>query len=104
MSEIGAGLGVPACPDLMVACVQIEPIVGSKAGNLALSLVLIERAAVGGAKLIVLPELTSSGYVFSSRAEAFSVAESVAEGESVHTWCEAAQRPGIYVVAGFAER
>lgn len=104
MSETSADHGLPAFPDLMVACVQMEPRVGFKPDNIARSVSWVERAAANGAKLIVLPELTSSGYVFNSREEAFSLAESAIDGEAVRAWCEAAERLRVYIVAGFAER
>jgi N-carbamoylputrescine amidase len=91
-------------PDLMVAAVQMEPQVGAKASNIARSLQAIERAAKQGAAVIVLPELTSSGYVFASREEAFSLAETVAEGDATQAWTEAARRLNVHVVAGLAER
>lgn len=104
MSETGATQNLPAFPDLVVACVQMQPHVGHKADNVARSVQLIERAAAGGASLVVLPELSSSGYVFGSREEAFALAETVAEGEAVRAWSEAACRLRIHVVAGMAER
>lgn len=104
MSEKGIVQGLPAFPDVVVACVQMRPNVGHKADNVARSVRLIEQAASGGASLVVLPELTSSGYVFSSREEAFSLAETVAEGDAVHAWCEAASRLRLHLVAGMAER
>lgn len=91
-------------PDLTVAAVQMEPHVGAKADNIAQSLQAIEHAARQGATVIVLPELTSSGYVFASREEAFSLAETVADGDATEVWTEAARRLNVYVVAGLAER
>lgn len=91
-------------PDLTVAAVQMEPRVGSKADNIARSLQAIEHAAGQGATVIVLPELTSSGYVFASREEAFSLAETVHDGDATEVWTEAARRLNVYVVAGLAER
>ena len=58
----------PALAPVRVACCQLEPQVGQKAANLARTADFIERAAQGGANIIVLPELSSSGYVFESRA------------------------------------
>ena len=55
-----------------VACVQMEPVVGHKQANVEKSLGLIGEAASNGARLIVLPELANSGYVFESREEAFA--------------------------------
>lgn len=91
-------------PDITVAAVQMEPHVGAKADNIARSLQAIEHAAGQGATVIVLPELTSSGYVFASREEAFSLAETVADGDATEVWTEAARRLNVYVVAGLAER
>ena len=90
--------------EIRVACLQMEPHVGDKAGNVARSLQLIERAAEAGARLAVLPELTSSGYVFATRAEAFSLAEPVPGGPTTDAWMDAARRHGVVIVAGICER
>jgi N-carbamoylputrescine amidase len=50
-----------------------------------------------------LPELTNSGYVFRSRAEAFAAAEPIPDGPSVQAWRECALQHGVYIVAGIAE-
>ncbi|MGJ7566854.1 nitrilase family protein [Variovorax sp. GB1R11] len=94
----------PAFPDLIVASVQMAPRVGHTAANVERSVRLIEEAAAQGASIVVLPELASSGYVFASRAEAFSLAEPVPDGPSTQAWAEAAQRCKVHVVAGIAER
>ena len=87
-----------------IACLQMEPRVGEKADNVARSLELIERAAADGARLIVLPELCNSGYVFETREEAFDLAEEIPEGETTREWAAAAGRHHAYIVAGIAER
>jgi N-carbamoylputrescine amidase len=90
-----------------VACIQMQPEVGAKASNVAHSVELIEQAHARGARLIVLPELCNSGYVFESREEAFSLSEPLADGETgetIRTWSALATRLGITLVAGFAER
>lgn len=56
-----------------IACIQMEPIVGEKEKNLWRSIQAIEEAATQGAKLIVLPELCNSGYVFKNRNEAWKL-------------------------------
>jgi len=91
-------------PDVTVACVQMAPEVGNKARNLERSLQCIEQAAAEGAKIIVLPELSNSGYAFRSREEAFSLAEEIPGGPSTQAWIEAAMRLKVHVVAGIAER
>ena len=83
-----------------VACVQMEPIIGKKKENLEKSRVLIEQAAREGARLIVLPELANTGYVFKTRDEAFELAEAVPTGESSTFWSQIAVRLGVTVVAG----
>lgn len=90
--------------EIRVACVQMEPKVGEKARNVARSLDFIEQAAGEGAKLIVLPELANSGYVFETREEAFALAEEIPAGETVEAWEETATRLGVWIVAGIAER
>ena len=87
-----------------VACLQFEPVVGEKQRNLDASVRLIEAAAAEGALLIVLPELCNSGYVFETREEAFSLAEAVPAGPSCAAWIAVAQRLGVTLVAGIAER
>lgn len=91
-------------PSTLVASVQMEPRVGHKSENVAISIAAIEDAANRGAELVVLPELANSGYVFSSRDEAFSLAEQTPNGPSTDAWTEVARRKNVYVVAGIAER
>lgn len=94
----------PPAAALRVACIQMEPIVGEKARNLAASLAHIETAAAAGARLLVLPELCNSGYVFATREEAFALSEPIPGGQTCTAWAEAAARLGIWIVAGIAER
>ena len=70
----------------------MEPVVGHKQANVEKSLGLIGEAASNGARLIVLPELANSGYVFESREEAFALSEVVPEGETTKAWTQ--DRPG----------
>lgn len=88
----------------VVACVQMEPRVGEKRENVARSIEYIEEAAKNGASLVVLPELTNTGYVFADREEAFSLAEDLPAGETAQAWANVAQRLGVHIVAGIAER
>ena len=71
-----------------IACIQMEPIVGEKARNVRRTLDLVESAAAQGARLIVLPELCNSGYVFESRDEAFALAEEIPSGPTCGAWME----------------
>jgi predicted amidohydrolase len=87
-----------------IACVQMEPVVGKKEPNVTRSLELVEQAAAQGARLIVLPELCNTGYVFESRAEAFALAEEVPHGPTCEAWMDVARRHGLHLVAGINER
>ena len=87
-----------------IACIQMEPIVGEKDRNISHSISLIDQASDAGAKLIVLPELANSGYVFKSREEAFALAEEVPGGAACDAWMEVARNRNLYIVAGIAER
>ncbi|MBN9508795.1 MAG: nitrilase family protein [Alphaproteobacteria bacterium] len=87
-----------------VACIQMEPVVGAKDTNVRHSLDRIAAAADHGARLIVLPELANSGYVFETREEAFALAETLSDSPTLRAWAEAAARHGAHIVAGIAER
>lgn len=89
-----------------IAIVQNNPQAGlaNKQNNLASSLRYIEEAADSWANLVVFPELTSSGYMFETRSEAFEHGESIEDGASVRMWKEAARQRRIHIAAGLVER
>lgn len=93
-----------AASAIHVASVQTAPVMGNVAANVARSIELVEQAAAQGARLVVLPELANTGYMFATREEAHALAESVPDGPSSRAWIALAQRLGIYLVAGIAER
>jgi len=84
-----------------VAFVQGAPRFGRPEENLERGLSL---AAGVEADLVVLPELWSSGYVFSSHAEVESLAEDAARGPTARALHAAARRERRHLVAGFPER
>src|SRR3546814_1456521 len=69
-----------------VACCQMGPVVGRKDANIAKSVKMSETAAGKGARLVVLPELANSGYVFESREEAWALAEEIPHGKTCEAW------------------
>jgi predicted amidohydrolase len=87
-----------------IACVQMEPVVGEKERNVRRTLERVNEAAGEGAGLIVLPELCNSGYMITSREEAFSLAEEVPGGPTCRAWMDAACARRLHLVAGIAER
>jgi predicted amidohydrolase len=84
-----------------VACQQLAPTVGELEGNRKLTREAVREAVAAGASLVVLPELSTSGYVFESPEEARACAES-ADGPSLRAWSEAAGGDAV-VVGGFCE-
>ncbi len=95
---------IPAESSVRVACLQMEPQIGRLQDNIRDSVARIDAAAAAGARLMVLPELTNSGYVFETRAEAYALAEEVPTGPACLAWIDAARRHGCWIVAGIAER
>jgi predicted amidohydrolase len=88
--------------EVAVACCQLGPRIGEPDHNRALAREAVERAARGGAQVIVLPELCSSGYVFADADEARRLAEP-ADGPTVSEWADIARSLGVVIVGGFCE-
>ena len=72
------------------------------ARNRVIALDAVGQAADAGARIVVLPELTPSGYVFASPQEARSTAEP-ADGPTVTEWAQVARRLDLIIVGGFNE-
>lgn len=85
-----------------VACAQIAPSVGDPQGNRSLTRDAVREGVSAGARLVVLPELSTSGYVFESADEARAAAEP-ADGRTLRAWAEEAARGEAVVVGGFCE-
>ena len=88
-----------------VAVIQFDPQCGPEnvPANIERARLLATQAVERGARLIVLPELCCTGYSFSSRAEAFAMAESVPEGPTSRFWEAFAREAGIHLAVGIAE-
>jgi predicted amidohydrolase len=82
----------------------MQPAMAKVEANVAHSLALIGRAVELGAKLVVLPELSNTGYMFRSREEAFALSEPIPTGPTVKAWCAIAAKHGLHLVAGICER
>src|SRR6185369_5194878 len=87
-------------PHLRAGFVQGRPRFGHPDENLEHGLAL---AATLDADLVVIPELWSSGYVFSSHAEVASLAEDARTGPTARALIAAARRERRHYVAGFPE-
>lgn len=95
----------PAVSEIKAAAVQYDMQVGieNKEANLEASVRHITEAAAAGARLIVLPELASTGYSFDTREEAYAHAEEVPTGPTCRAWIDAAKDTNTYIAAGIAE-
>jgi len=87
----------------IVAAAQFAPVHGDVAANLALIGRLLERGAAGGADLVVLPELATTGYAWASADEAGRLAEPV-PGPATAWLTERCAEYGCYAVLGLVER
>lgn len=82
-----------------IAAAQIAPALGAFKRNLAMHLETIERARAGGARLVVFPELSLTGYYLKDLANDLACAADDARLDPI---AEASRR--IDVLAGFVER
>lgn len=85
-----------------VASCQLGVRVGELEANRAVASAAIAQAAGRGVQVVVLPELTSSGYVFADEAEARALAEP-AGGQTAARWAGLAAAHQIVIVGGFSE-
>jgi predicted amidohydrolase len=84
-----------------IACCQMDPTLGDLAANAEAIEAQIRDAVTGGADVIVLPELATSGYMFADADEARAAA--LAPTDSTFAKWSAAAGDSI-VVGGFCER
>jgi predicted amidohydrolase len=85
-----------------IACCQIALRVGESDANRRAGLAAAAAAAADGASVVVLPELSASGYVFRGESEARALAER-ADGPTAAGWTKLARQHGVTVVGGICE-
>jgi 5-aminopentanamidase len=85
-----------------VAACQLTIQIAEPEANRAAAAAAIAAAVGRGAQIVVLPELTPSGYVFSGAQEARSLSEPAC-GPTARQWADLARVHGIVVIGGFAE-
>ncbi|MDR2983747.1 MAG: carbon-nitrogen hydrolase [Nocardiopsaceae bacterium] len=87
---------------IKIAACQVSLRVGEMAQNRATAAEAVTRAAGMGAMIVVLPELTPSGYIFRDVAEARSLSERP-DGPTAAQWHDLAARHDLVIVGGFSE-
>ncbi len=87
----------------LIAAVQLGPVLGDLDANRAAAAQAVQDATARGARLVVLPELCDSGYVFSSADEARGLASRAAGSSTLRQWQELAAGLGCAIVGGFCE-
>jgi predicted amidohydrolase len=85
-----------------VAAIQFEPIQGARAENIARLLELTEEAARRGARLIVHPEMATTGYCWYDRDEVRPHVEPI-PGPTTEAFATLARPHDCYVVVGMPE-
>lgn len=88
---------------VLVAAVQMECQMGQKDANVQKTVDRITEAADNGAKLVVLPEMITSGYIFNTREEVAGMAERIPDGPTVKIWEKLAREKDVYIVSGILE-
>jgi predicted amidohydrolase len=85
-----------------VAAIQYEPTLGEKEKNICDLLALVEDAAKQGARLIVLPEMATTGCGWTSREEITPYAEPI-PGPTTQRFQRLASTYSCYIVVGLPE-
>ncbi len=88
----------------VIAVAQLGIAVGEPDANRKLAAEAVAEAAAEGARLVVLPELCDSGYVFADAAEVGALASPAGDSETLRQWSALAAEHGLVVVGGFCER
>ena len=98
----GANGSMAPAPLVTVAVCQLGPVLGQVAVNLRKVEVAVRDAAEAGARVVVLPELVTTGYVFESVGQARGLAERL-DGPSLRVITTLAAAHDMVIVGGFAE-
>jgi predicted amidohydrolase len=86
---------------MKAAFIQFNPVFGEIEGNIKKALTLIEKT---GAEIIILPELFNTGYLITSKEEAFDLSEPLPGGKTTEALSAMAREKNAYIVAGLIER
>ena len=85
-----------------IVCRQLAPAIGDLEANIRMTVAAIAESVEAGAQLVILPELVTTGYMFSSIEEARSVAIT-REHSIFQQWAEAVRSVDGVAVGGVVE-
>jgi predicted amidohydrolase len=94
---------MPDSGAVVVAVAQLALTVGEQDANRQAASAAVAEAAAAGARLVVLPELSDSGYVFSGAEEARLLASPAASAVTLREWRSLAARHDLVIAGGFCE-
>lgn len=89
---------------MLVAAIQMAPLFKNYEANVSQMQALALRAARKGARLIVLPELATTGYSFMSEEDARPFAENAEDGRTVTAIARLCSFLDTHIAFGFIER
>ena len=92
----------PTYTQYRVAAIQYEPMLGEKEKNISDLLSLVEEAAQHNARLIVLPEMGTTGYCWESRTEIAPYVEPI-PGPTTDRFQQFAAQYDCYIAISLAE-
>ncbi len=87
-----------------VAFFQTAPTFGAIEENVEKVVKKLESPATEGVRLVVLPELFSTGYQFRSKRELSRLAEPLRDSIAVRALCSVARKRKMHIVFGMAEK
>src|SRR5215472_2966140 len=94
---------MPDTGPVVVAGAQLALTVGEPDANRQAATAAVAEAAAAGARLVVLPELSDSGYVFSDAGEARSLASPAEACVTLREWRSLAASHDLAIAGGFCE-
>ncbi|USG60367.1 hypothetical protein NBZ79_14440 [Sneathiella marina] len=89
-------------PSFKVAAIEFNPVFKQREQNFPAMEALVKQAAESEAKLILFPEMSTTGYLYGSRSEIAPFVDTI-PGKTTSYFEELAKKYAVYIVAGMPE-